>query len=211
MTTLNLIEHHQAELQGFEVRAGDIGLFIARDAWDALELEVEDYTKDGIMWDFIGDMPYAWSLQLGMAFDEACEKWIEQPLYALDDSIREAMGERWCYDLNRSSMQNLQQSLRIGNQYETELERLVKQAKPGLLEIARRAWIDDEDYVLNHMEEDSIKDGQRVREQFYAARNQLAPSLAKVASELLRRSLQLYRTALGGAQASVLREQQSAS
>lgn len=108
-------------------------------------------------------------------------------------------------------MQNLQQSLRIGNQYETELERLVKQAKPRLLEIARRAWIDDEDYVLNHMEEDSIKDGQRVREQFYAARNQLAPRLAKVASELLRRSLQLYRTALGGAQASVLREQQSAS
>ena len=57
MTTLNLIEHHQAELQGFEARAGDIGLFIARDAWDALEREVEDYTKDGIMWDFIGDMP----------------------------------------------------------------------------------------------------------------------------------------------------------
>lgn len=83
MTTLNLIGHHQAELQGFEVRAGDIGLFIARDAWDALEREVEDYTKDGIMWDFIGAMPYAWSLQLGMAFDEACEKWIEQPLYAL--------------------------------------------------------------------------------------------------------------------------------
>ena len=83
MTTLNLIEHHQAELQGFEVRAGDIGLFIARDAWDALEREVEDYTKDGIMWDFTGAMPYAWSLQLGMAFDEACEKWIEQPLYAL--------------------------------------------------------------------------------------------------------------------------------
>lgn len=211
MTTLNLIQHHQAELQDLEARAGDIGLFIARDAWDALEREVEDYTEDGIMWDFIGDMGYAWALQLGMAFDEACERWIEQPLYALDDSMREAMDKRWCYDLNRSSMQNLLQSLRIGNQYEAEFARLVKQAKPGLLEIARRVWKDDEDYVLNHMEEDSIRDGQRVREQFYAARNELAPRLAKVASELLLRSLQLYRTALGGVQAGLLREQPAAS
>lgn len=208
MTTLNLIKQHQTEMQEFEASAVQIGLFIARDAWDALEREVEDYTEDGIMWDFVGDMAYSWALQMGMAFDEACEKWIEQPLYALDDSMREAMGERWCYDINRSSMQNLTQSLRFGNRYEGQFERLVKQARPGLLEIAKRAWKDDEDYVLNHMEEDSIKDGQRVREQFYAARNQFAPGLAAIASELLQRSVQLYRTALAGAQASLLREQQ---
>lgn len=211
MTTLDLIKHHQAEMQDLDARAKEIGLFIARDAWDALEREVEDYTQDGIMWDFVGDMAYSWALQMGMAFDEACEKWIEQPLHALDDSMREAMGERWSYDVNRSSMQNLMQSLRIGNQYEGQFERLVKQGRPGLLEIARRALKGDEDYVLNHMEEDSIRDGQRVREQFYAARNHLTPRLAAVASELLQRSVQLYRTALAGGQSSLLRDQRRAS
>ena len=42
-------------------------------------------------------------------------------------------------------MQNLLLSLRIGNQYDAEFEYLVKQAKPGLLEIARRALRDDEE------------------------------------------------------------------
>ncbi|NLY16888.1 MAG: hypothetical protein GXZ05_11030 [Gammaproteobacteria bacterium] len=211
MTALNLIKHHQAELQDLEARAGDIGLFVARDAWDALESEVEACTKDSVRRNFIDDMPDAWALQLGMAFDEACAKWIEQPLYALDDSMREAMGERWCYDINRSSMQSLLQSLRIHNQYEAEFELLIKQAKPGLPGIVRGAWIDDEGYAFDHMGEGSTRDGRRVREQFYAARNQVLPRLAAVASDFLLRSLLLYRTALGGVQAGLLREQQSTS
>lgn len=42
-------------------------------------------------------------------------------------------------------MQNLLLSLRIGNQYDAELECLVKPAKLGLLEVVRRVLRDGED------------------------------------------------------------------
>lgn len=202
MIILDLIKHHQAELERWGAKADETGLFIARDAWDSLELEVESYTEDGITWDFIDSMPYSWSLHLGMAFDEACEKWIEERLQALDDSMQEVMGERWCYDINRTAIQNLQQALRIGNQFETRFAKLVQKAKPGFLEIARRAWYDDVDYVIEHMEDDNVKDGMRVRQQFYATRNSVTPQLGNVASELIKRSIQLYQTALGQAAAA---------
>lgn len=201
MIVLALIKQHQAELEKWNNQAEQVGLFIARDAWDSLEREVEDYTENGITWDFIEAMPYSWSLHLGMAFDKACENWIEERLHSLDESMREAMDERWCYDINRNAMQNLQQALRIGNQFEARFTKLLKQAKPGLLEIARRAWFDDVDYVLEHMEEDNTKDGMRVRQQFYEARNRAALKLASVATELLKRSVQLYQTALAQAAA----------
>lgn len=201
MIVLALIKQHQAELEKWGSKAEEVGLFIARDAWDSLENEVEDYTENGITWGLIEEMPYSWSLHLGMAFDKACEKWIEERLHALDETMQEAMGERWCYDINRNVMQNLQQALRIGNQLEARFTKLLKQAKPGWLEIARRAWFDDVDYALEHMEEDKIKDGMQVRQQFYAARNSVAPKLASVATELLKRSVQLYQTALAHAAA----------
>lgn len=204
MIILDLINQHQAGLERWGAKAEETGLFIARDAWDSLEHEVENYTEDGITWDFIETMPYSWSLHLGMAFDEACEKWIEERLQILDDSMRKAMGGRWCYEINRSTIQNLQQALRIGNQFEMRFTKLLQQAKPGLLEVARRAWIDDVDYIIKHMEDDSIKDAMRVRRHFYAARNSVTPQLANVATELLKRSIQLYQTALGQAATQIL-------
>ena len=66
MTALKLIRYHQSELEKWSSQADETGLFVARDAWDAIELEVESYTADGLTWDFIEDMPYSWSLQLGM-------------------------------------------------------------------------------------------------------------------------------------------------
>lgn len=203
MTASKLIKHHQSELEKWSNQADETGLFVARDTWDAIEREVEDYTADGVTWDFIEDMPYSWALQLGMAFDEACEKWIEQRLHELDNLMSEALGERWCYDINRTMLDNLRQGVRVGNQYESYFAKLIRQARPGVLEVVRRAWINDEDYVLNHMDNDSLKDGLSIRQQFYEARHHVAPQLASLATEMLRRSIRLYQTALAGVEGAL--------
>lgn len=182
MIASKLIKHHQSELEKWSNQADETGLFVARDTWDAIEREVEDYTADGVTWDFIEDMPYSWALQLGMAFDEACEKWIEQRLHELD---------------------NLRQGVRVGNQYESYFAKLIRQARPGVLEVVRRAWINDEDYVLNHMDNDSLKDGLSIRQQLYEARHHVAPQLASLATEMLRRSIRLYQTALAGVEGAL--------
>lgn len=203
MQTLELIQHHHGELVKWLARAEETGLFIARDAWDALESVVEDYSQDGIYWEFTSNMPCSWALQLGMAFDESCAQWIENRLHALDESMGESMGERWCFDVNRATLDSLRQSLRIGNQFETRLAKLLKQARPGLLEVTRRMLLDNADYVLNHMENDSIKDGFRLRQQFYDARQDIVPQLASVATELLQRSVQHYQIALAQATTAI--------
>lgn len=59
------------------------------------------------------------------------------------------------------------------------------------------------------MDEDSIKDGEKVRRQFYKAREQATEQLAKIASELIQRSVELYRTALSQAAGSVLLKQKA--
>ncbi|AVR90211.1 hypothetical protein [Thauera aromatica] len=196
----SLIARQKAELETWHADAADIGDFIAGDVWDALERKLENLTSDGLMWDFADFIQTGLLITLAMRFDEACERWISNRIEALSDAMQAAAGPVWDFDTERASLDSLRKGLRIRQRMTPKFERIFDTVKPGFLRMLARALADDADYVLEDMDKDAQKDAANLRAAFHAARSEISGEIARLAADLLRRTLHDYMAAMATVQ-----------
>lgn len=81
-----------------------------------------------------------------------------------------------------------------------KFERIFDTVKPGFLRMLARALADDADYVLEDMDKDAQKDAANLRAAFHAARSEISGEIARLAADLLRRTLHDYMAAMATVQ-----------
>jgi hypothetical protein len=199
-TAIPLITQQRTQLEAWRAEAIETGGFIANDVCDGLERELEELTRDGLLWDFDDSLKSSLLMTLAMGVDDACETWITQRIETLSDAMQAVAGNNWNFNTARSSLDNLRKGLRIRQRMAPRFDQLFEKAKPGMLSLISRALTDDIDYVLNGMDKDADKDGARLRSVFQGARADISLEISQLAADLLRRAIHGYQVALADAE-----------
>lgn len=195
-STHTLLSQQQAQISNWRDEAEEIGENIADEILDRLEIELEDLTKDGLIWDSASFIQTALLSSLVLNFDEVCEKWITRRLNTLSETMRTVIGQAWEFDTACTSIDNLRKGMRIRQQLSPQIEKVFENAKPGLFRMINRALKNDIDYVLEEMDKDAEADARKLCQCFHAARLNMAPEVAAMSRKLLRTALRSYLTEL---------------
>lgn len=192
------IAHQQMQLETWSQQGEQIGIQIANEVWDRLEVELEEMTRDGLVWDLAAGLRSAMSSTLLVEFDDVCEKWIMAPLQAMAEELRGQLGDEMeQFDTASMGLDHLRKGLRLHSHLNEHLAALFDQAKPGVFTLLWRAVSsNDAERSLENFEAEGQADAQRLRQTFYEAREQFVPDIAATATRLLQRAVTAYTQAL---------------
>lgn len=193
-----LIAQQKAELETWLTQAPDVGNLIAEEVLDALELELEELTCDGLVRDFSQSIKNSLLATLGAQVDEACEKWISTRIEALSNSMQASAGDAWHFVAARTSLDNLRKSMRVRKSIAPKFDAIFDEASPGFLDMISRAFNGSRDDGLSRMENDIRKDAVRLRKAFGVARHEISAEISQALADLLRRAAFSYLAALAG-------------
>lgn len=110
----------------------DLANIVADEVWDKFEIEIEDATADGYMFDLDANTQMALASMLVLIFDEAFERHVLELFEWLKRKIREA-GADACFDHDRTDLIGLRKNLKLRRHADDPIGQAVERPRPGLI------------------------------------------------------------------------------
>ena len=106
---------------------------VADEVWDKFEVEVEETTSDGYVFDFAASTQMSLSSALSMNYDDVFERCVLGLFERLEKELNEAGAVNGSFDSARINLAGLRKSLKLRRHADKLIGQAIGRAKPGLL------------------------------------------------------------------------------
>lgn len=128
-----LIPNQQRRMRELRDDGHDLANVVADDVWDKFEVEIEDATVDGYIFDLAAGTQMALTGMLVLIYDEAFEGHVLGLFDRLKKDIREAGAGGACFDNDRIDLTGLRKSLKLRRHADDLVGQAIERAKPRLI------------------------------------------------------------------------------
>lgn len=129
----NLITRQQQRMRELREDAPDLANTVADEVWDRFEIDVEEVTTDGYMFDMAMSTQMALSSMLALNYDEAFERRVLGFFERQGNELREAGTGLARFDSARIDLAGLRKGLKLRRHAEGLIGQAIESAKPGLI------------------------------------------------------------------------------
>lgn len=164
-TQPKLIEQQTLRLQQLKDDANDIAQALADQLWDKFEIEIEEATEDGFLFDTASITQTSLSLSLAMGFQDAFERDVLSIFASLHAQLASAYGAE-ATDSTGIDLASLRKGLKLRRHAEALIHDAIQSAKPGasrVLGVIVGDLFRDPMQQIDAIEQDMQKDAQAVR------------------------------------------------
>lgn len=126
----NLITRQQ---QRMREDASDLANAVADEVWDKFEIEIEEITTDGYMFDMATSTQMALSAMLAQNYDEAFEHHVFSFFERQGNELRETGTGQVSFDSAKIDLAGLRKGLKLRRHAERLIGQAIECAKPGLI------------------------------------------------------------------------------
>lgn len=129
----SLIERQRQRMRELREDASDLASTVADEVWDRFEIDVEEITADGYMFDMAASTQMALSSMLVLNYDEAFERRVLGFFERQGNELREAGTGLVSFDSARLDLAGLRKGLKLRRHAEGLISQAIESAKPGLI------------------------------------------------------------------------------
>ena len=129
----SLIERQRQRMRELREDAPELANTVADEVWDRFEIDVEEITADGYMFDMARSTQMALSSMLALNYDEAFERHVLGFFERQDDELCEAGTGLVSFDSARIDLAGLRKGLKLRRCAEELIGQAIERAKPGLI------------------------------------------------------------------------------
>lgn len=129
----SLIERQRQRMRELREDAPDLANTVADEVWDRFEIDVEEITADGYMFDMAMSTQLALSSMLALNYDEAFERHVLGFFERQGNELCEAGTGLVSFDSARIDLAGLRKGLKLRRHAEGLIGQAIESAKPGLI------------------------------------------------------------------------------
>jgi len=129
----SLIERQRQRMRELCEDAPDLANIIADEIWDKFEIDVEEVTADGYMFDIATSTQMSLSSTLSLNYDKAFERHVVGFFDRQEKELRDAGASEICFDGARIDLSGLRKGLKLRSRAEEMIGDAIERAKPGLI------------------------------------------------------------------------------
>lgn len=129
----SLIERQRQRMRELREDAPDLANTVADEVWDRFEIDVEEITADGYMFDMATSTQMALSSMLALNYDEAFERRVLGFFERQGNELCEAGTGLVSFDSARIDLAGLRKGLKLRRHAEGLISQAIESAKPGLI------------------------------------------------------------------------------
>ncbi|MDV6347959.1 hypothetical protein R2083_10590 [Nitrosomonas sp. Is35] len=129
----NLINRQRQRMRDLRDDAHDLANTVADEVWDKFEVEIEEVTADGFMFDLATNTQMALCGMLALSYDEAFEHHVLDLFERQENELREGGASETDFDSARISLTGLRKSLKLRTHADDLIGQAIERAKPGLI------------------------------------------------------------------------------
>ncbi len=129
----NLINRQHQRMRELREDARDLANTMADEVWDKFEVEIEEATTDGYMFDMATSTKMALSSMLALSYDEAFERHVLGLFERQEKDLRETGAGEAGFDTARIDLTGLRKGLKLRRHADDLIGQAIEQAKPGLI------------------------------------------------------------------------------
>lgn len=169
----NLIDRQQQRMRELRDDAHDLANTVADEVWDKFEVEIEETTADGFMFDLASNTRMALSCALALSYDDAFERHVLGLFERLEKELREASVGEACFDGAWIDLTGLRKSLKLRRHAEELIGQAIERAKPGLIGMLFLA----KDPCSDAWEQEQRDNARRLRRQLLDLREKIVDTI----------------------------------
>lgn len=129
----NLTAQQRQRMRELRDDAPDLANAVADEVWDKFEVEIEEATADGYMFDLASCTQMALSSTLALSYDEAFERHVLGLFERLQKELREAGAAETNFDSAQIDLSGLRKGLKLRRHADDLIGQAIERAKPGLI------------------------------------------------------------------------------
>ena len=187
-TQPKLIEQQTLRLQQLKDDANDIAQALADQLWDKFEIEIEEATEDGFLFDTASITQTSLSLSLAMGFQDAFERDVLSIFASLHAQLASAYGAE-ATDSTGIDLAGLRKGLKLRRHAEALIHDAIQSAKPGVSRVLGTIVGDlfrDSMQQMDAIDQDMQKDAQAVRRALLRLADPIRSLMAEETHQLMK-------------------------
>lgn len=128
-----LINRQHQRMRELREDASDLANTVADEVWDKFEVEIDEATADGFMFDFASSTQASLSSTLAMCYDEAFERHVLGLLEKLANELQTAGADPAHFAHASIDLTGLRKTLKLRRHANEQIGLAIARAKPGLI------------------------------------------------------------------------------
>ena len=129
----SLIERQRQRMRDLREDAPDLANAVADEVWDRFEMDIEEVTADGYMFDMATSTQMALSSTLALNYDEAFERRVLGFFERQGNELCESSTNLTSFDGAQIDLAGLRKGLKLRRRAEDLIGQAIERAKPGLI------------------------------------------------------------------------------
>jgi len=129
----SLITHQHERMRELRDDASDIADAVADEVWDRFEIEIENATDDGYIFDLAESTKMALSFALSLSYDDAFDRHVLGLFERLGAQLHEAGANQAVFDSTRINLSSMRKGLKLQRDASELIGQAIESAKPGLI------------------------------------------------------------------------------
>lgn len=129
----SLIERQRQRMRELRDDAPDLANAVAEEVWDRFEMDIEEVTADGYMFDMATSTQMALSSTLALNYDEAFERRVFGFFARQGNELCESSTSMVSFDGAQIDLAGLRKGLKLRRRAEELIGQAIERAKPGLI------------------------------------------------------------------------------
>ncbi len=129
----SLIERQRQRMRELRDDAPDLANAVAEEVWDRFEMDIEEVTADGYMFDMATSTQMALSSTLALNYDEAFERRVFGFFARQGNELCESSTSMASFDGAQIDLAGLRKGLKLRRRAEELIGQAIERAKPGLI------------------------------------------------------------------------------
>lgn len=184
----NLIHLQRQRMLELRDDAVTLANSVADEVWDKFEVEVEETTSDGYMFDFAASTQMSLASLLSMSYDDVFERCVISWFERLEKQLNEAGAVNGSFDSARVNLAGLRKSLKLRRHADKLIGQAIGRAKPGLL---GQIFLSS-DPCSDAWDREHLGNANRLRRQLLALRPQIVNTIQDEAGTVIQTARLAY-------------------
>lgn len=200
MTTATIIQQQKERLQQIKEDAHDIATTLADQVWDSFELEIDEATEDGFMFDTASMTKSILSSALSQYYQDAFERDVLGVFEKLREQLIANVSEATLTNV-RLDLAGLRKGLKLRRHTQTLIEQAIDSAKPGVGRVLGTILGDllrDPVQQMDALDDDMKRDAKRVRAALYRLKSAITTLIIEETEQLIGLGRREYAELLQG-------------
>ncbi|MDD2721857.1 MAG: hypothetical protein PHH47_11180 [Gallionella sp.] len=184
----NLINRQHQRMRELRDDARDLASTVADEVWDKFEVEIEEATSDGYIFDGAGMTKISLASTLAMNYDEAFERNVLGFFERQQQELKNALPDEAGFYDSRLDLAGLRKGLKLRRHADEMIGKAIEEAKPGLIGMIFACT----DPTSDDWDKEHIDNARRLRERLLGLRSRLLEMMVEETANVVRAARLAY-------------------